>query len=238
MICQGTLTPDFLAADFLPADFNTEKTVVPFAVEFKSYLFGLLPYYFKSEDSYKDNNGEGLLERYLSIFGAEIDEEVIPSIRCYLNIIDAEICEERFLTPLSDSLGNPPDVFQDVEAYRNLLSYIASFYKIKGTKESYELFFGILGYDVILDEIVPPFAAVEATLGDRYDLGPELQYDLDIPEFTYDQGQCEPCSQYDLTLNPKPGNITVITESLTRRINETIKFNEPINAILRNLTIN
>ena len=238
MKCLKNKKPDFLAADFLAADFNAVYTSEPFVIDFKTYLFELLPHYFKSEDSYKDADGKGLLERYLSIFGAHIAEEIIPEIVCYLNIIDSSVCEDRFLTPLSKSLGSPPDIFQSELEYRNLLTYIVSIYKIKGTRESYELFFNILGFDIVITEIVPVSVATVNELGTRYDSENEIRYDSDNPSFTYDLGTCEPCSQYDIELTPKVGTFIEINNSLRNRINQTISFNEPINAKLGNLTIN
>ena len=55
-----------------------------------NFMFGRLPHYFKENDSYKDVNNEGLLERYLEIFCAEIDTEVSPYIDELLDITDAE----------------------------------------------------------------------------------------------------------------------------------------------------
>ena len=238
MGCRKNKRPDFLAADFLPADFNAVYTVEPFVIDFVPYLFDLLPFYFKSQDSYKDSNGKGLLERYLSIFGAHIAEEIIPEIRCYLDILDSSICDSRFLIPLSKSLGSPPDIFQSEAEYRNLLTYIVSVYKIKGTKESYELFFSILGFNVDINEIMPVSVSTIEELGTRYDSDNHPTYDGDNPNFTYDMGICQPCSQYDLELTPKPGTFLIINDSLKKRINQTISFNEPINAKLRNLIIN
>ena len=52
---------------------------------FKTYLFDKLPGFFKREDTFKDGNDEGLLERYLKIFGEELDENVSDDIDNYLD---------------------------------------------------------------------------------------------------------------------------------------------------------
>ena len=136
--------PDFNSSDFYSGDFQT--TTIDFV--FQTFTQDRLPDYFRRNDTYVDENGDGLLMRYLSIFGDEIDQEIIPTIECYLNIIDAQNCDPQYLTHLSDVLGNPPDIFGDDDKYRNLLSYICSVYKIKGTKKAYELFFSLLGFDI------------------------------------------------------------------------------------------
>jgi phage tail-like protein len=233
--CTKDILADFLIADFADLDFNVVNTSEPFIVQFKTFIFERLPYYFKSEDTYKDINNEGLLERYLSIFGSHLDEDLIPDITCYLNILDASICEEKFLTHISDSLGNPPDVFQTEAEYRNLLLYIVSMYKIKGTRDSYELFFSILGFDVLITEIAP---IITDGITSRYDSDTITRYDSGSTLDTYDLGECEPCSGYDVELTPKQGSNITLDQSMINKINEVIKFNEPINAKLRNLVIN
>jgi hypothetical protein len=228
--CTKNILPDFLAADFADLDFNTFKTSEPFIIQFKTFLFERLPYYFKSQDTYKNINNQGLLERYLSIFGSHIDEDIIPDITCYLNILDASICEEKFLTHISDSVGNPPDVFQTEAEYRNLLLYIVSIYKIKGTRNSYELFFSILGFNVIITEIAPNLS------GNTIRYNSNIRYDTEGSD--YDVGKCTPCSQYDIELTSKQGSNVKMQISTYNKIKEVIKFNEPINAKLRNLVIN
>jgi len=210
---------------------------IGFPVNFKTLLFEKLPYYYKSEDTYKDIYGKGLLERYLSIFGDYIDTDMVPDIEAYIALLDVTICDEKFLTHISNSLGNPPDIFKEAIGYRSLLQYIVNVYKIKGTEEAYRLYFSILGYDIILTEVTPPGFGAIVSLENRYDSNDLLVYD-DVVGFEYDFGQCETCSEYDLELTPKPSNTTIVDDALLLRINETIKFNEPINAILRNLIIN
>ena len=215
--------PDFNSSDFNSSDFQTTSTT---GFSFQSFIQDRLPDYFRRNDTYVDNDGNGLLLRYLSIFGDELDQEVIPTIECYLNIIDAQYCDAKYLTHISDVLGNPPDIFGDDDMYRNLLSYICSVYKIKGTKKAYELFFSLLGFNIDLYEV---------PLNDKvtnYDS--EGEYD-DI-ELIYDQNKCTPCSYYDITFYPKNPNNYTFTADLINKLRAVIKFNEPINAKLRHLT--
>jgi hypothetical protein len=45
------------------------------------WFWDQLPPIFKELDTYKDNTGRGLFERYCEIFGLEYDNEVIPKDR-------------------------------------------------------------------------------------------------------------------------------------------------------------
>lgn len=215
--------PDFNSNDFDSNDFHTSVI----AINLKKFIQDRLPDYFRRNDTYIDANGDGLLIRYLAIFGEEIDEEIIPTIECYLNIIDAHNCDYQYLTHISDVLGNPPDIFGNEAIYRNLLSYICSVYKIKGTKKAYELFFSLLGFDVELTEIPLQNSLVNYDDPVNYDEGS-----------IYDGDTCTPCSMYDIVLYPTGmGSNYNIDSSLIVRLREAIRFNEPINAKLRHLTI-
>lgn len=218
-------TPDFNEMDFYGEDFDTLRGS---GFRFRDFLFSRLPVYFVGNDTYKDSEDKGLLERYLSVFGYELDFELIPQLECYLEIIDASICKPEYLDHISDVLGNPPDIFQDETIYRNLLRYILSVYKIKGTLKAYELFFSILGFTIELEEIPP--------IQEESNYDQDGLYDQGTEESIYDQDRCEPCSLYKITFFPKDPNNTDLTFELLSKLNDVIVFNEPINAKLDNLT--
>ena len=129
-------------------------------IDFEDKIFGSLPIYFKREDTNKDVNNKGTFERYLSIFSDYLNDTLFPEATDYLDIVDAQVSPSKFLTHLSDVLGNPPDIFEDEARYRKILEFATTIYKIKGTIESYEFFFAILGYNVT----IIPIAHVEAGL--------------------------------------------------------------------------
>ncbi|MAO08033.1 MAG: hypothetical protein CL596_04900 [Alteromonas sp.] len=216
--------PDFHSSDFDGRDFDTGS----WGSSFKNWFFDLLPRYFKENDSYKNPQGHGLLERYLTIFGEDLDYNVIPKIELYLDIIDASICDEKYLIHLSDSLGNPPDVFKDTEIYRNLLQYIVTFYKIKGTIKSYKLFFAILGFDVEVEELPHQDDDVFYDSGAIYDTGQEWH--------TYDRNSCLICYNYNINIWPSNNRDLIISSDTLEKLREVIKFNEPLNARLGTFT--
>jgi len=126
-----------------------------------NHLFGLLPEYFKVNDSYKDGNDEGLLERYLEIFCAEIDNEVSPYLTELPNITDASALTgltrnnpTELLQYLSLFFGNPPDIstaddWSGTEAeYIILIRYMKHILQTKGTVKSLIYFLAIYGYEL------------------------------------------------------------------------------------------
>ena len=204
--------------------------------KFKHWFFNRLPLYFKQTDNYKDPiSGEGLLERYLQTFGMELDEEVVNYADGYISgtsldvniksVIDPLTCDPKFLLHIAHTLGNPPDLLQATSTYRKLLRYILAYYKVKGTKRSYEIFFALLGWNVSIIEYEP---------GDtRYDDNPNDLYDTDKH---YD-GDCASCSDYEILITPLNNDCTnptiqFIDQTILDLLWEVIKFNEPINANL------
>jgi phage tail-like protein len=197
-------------------------------VSFINYLFSKLPKYFKEQDTYKDQNDQGLLERYLSIFGLELDEQVYPLIQDYLNNVDPLQADSKFLSSIAFNLGNPPDFTQDEHEYRLLLSYAITIFKIKGTAQSYNLLFQLFGLTCTIVEIEAPELI-------RYD--DNNLYDNSV---IYDT-ECDGCTYYSLfygSVNDDcvpPLFDATISESKVQRILDLIYFIEPINAKLLDL---
>lgn len=192
---------------------------------FKNYLFSLLPVYFKREDTNKDNNGEGTLERYMQIFGEELDDEVIPKLENILDIVDANTTPSNLINTLSDTLGNPPDIFLDEALYRKLLRYVSSIYKIKGTAFSYQVYFGLLGYNATILELPPDEE-------DYYDTG--ILYDTLAQD--YDEG-CKECSDYYIILTKNDDPLSPVDQTTLDKLHSIVYFVEPINANLLGLQL-
>ena len=196
-----------------------------------TWFWRQLPKYFKINDTYKDAQGEGLLERYLKIYGIELDEEIIPYADGYISgnsttnsIIDPLTCDEEYLIHIAYEMGNPPDLQISPDVYRSLLRYIVSFYKVKGTKTGYKIFFALLGYDVTVVEYDKQ--------NYRYDSG--VLYDSG---HKYDEG-CSYCGEYELVVTSynidcTSGQIEILELAVFELLQEAIAFNEPINAVLK-----
>ncbi len=184
---------------------------------FKTFLFGRFPSYFKREDTYKDVNDKGLLERFLENFGDELDDEVTSDIENYLDIVDPLIAPEKFINLIAYTLGNPPDVFNNVTQYRSILSNIMAIYKVKGTLASYEVFFTMLGYDLLVITELPE-------VNTYYDTG-ELYDDTEF----YDL-YCLGCSDYTIAFGTTTN--APINQTTLDILQTGIPFIEPINANL------
>lgn len=195
--------------------------------QFKNFLFAKFPAYFKRDDSNKDVDGKGTLERFLEIHGDELDEIIVPSIEEFLNILDAQIAPEEFLTHISDTLGNPPDITQNLDEYRNILSFIVSHYKIKGQEAAYILFFSLIGFEVTIEEIEP----IEYLMDSGHLMDGEPIFD----------SSCPTCSCYTIeftNIADSDNNIAPVTAQTIGYLREAIEFNEPINACLESFRQN
>lgn len=196
---------------------------------FKDFIFGKLPNYYKINDTYKNLDplslDRGLLERYLEIFGLELDNNVIPLIQNYLDEIDPTTIDPQYLTTLGYTLGSPPDLSGSSSTYAKLLAYIISVYKIKGTIQAYTLLFALLGYTVTI---------VESPLPE------EIYFD---EGFLFDNGGifdegCPCCSDFSIIVSAlitTGGGCTSptfasISPSLLPTFEAIVEFNQPINA--------
>jgi hypothetical protein len=201
-----------------------------------NYLFSLLPQYFKENDSYKDGNNEGLLERYLEIFCAEVDSQVAPYIDNAHYLFDAENLgslsgdnPDKFLDYLSSLFGNPPYMGTDLQ-YKALIKHIVWILKTKGTFASVELFLNLLGYTIS--------SYTEETFPDIiYDATPTvLEYDDSL---VYDD-LYRFYSDWDLIITDLPGTgpKSPTSEWLTKLKLAIQKFLCPIFATLNSVTYN
>jgi len=205
-------------------------------VVFKDWIFSLFPRYIWEHDTLPVN-GKGLFQRYMETFGEEIDEEIKDYITNFINIIDVTSTEDKYLVYLAEFLGNPPTLFYSDVRYRKLLRYLMDIIKCKGTVRSYELIFGLLGCTIELVEIPPSVM--------KYDWYGELGEEVPTTLVVYDSGyrydeECPSCSDYYLNITDPDG---VLAGALTNTIlyallMKIIKFVEPINMNLINLTIN
>ncbi len=197
--------------------------------KFKDWFFSLLPFHFKLNDTYKDTNGEGILERFLRNPGDEIDEQVIPFIEGYIAATSLG-GDPKFLTHIAYTLGNPPDLWlgNDNTKYDLFLQHVVSIYKIKGTIKSYELMFLLLGYIVTIVEY-PEYVPAAFDSGGEFDSG------------LYFDGKCPTCSDYSIFITPANVDcynpqLYVITQQMIDLFWLIIKWLEPINAHLIEFT--
>lgn len=71
-------------------------------------LINQLPFYFKEADTYKNSNGEGLLERYLQIFGKYLEDDLKPSIESMREYVSVDVFSNN------DNLNEYPVTYQSL----------------------------------------------------------------------------------------------------------------------------
>jgi len=196
-------------------------------VTFKDWIYTIFPRFFRENDT-DLVNGKGLFERYVSVFGDELDQEMISSIQDLGDLNIVLTTDAKYLAYLAWMCGNPPDLFYNTTWYRKFIKYFTDIVKKKGTEEGYNLLFGLVGCSVTITEVSLAIHNYDVANA-HHDSG--LKYDMECPS----------CSQYDLEIHDPDGNLDFIT---TSGINTSaylllmaiIRFLEPINAKLRNLT--
>jgi phage tail-like protein len=202
---------------------------------FKNFIVGLLPRYFFEKDTYKDNSGKGLFQRFLSIFEDDLDESISPYVDKLHELTNPHLTPEHYLKHLAAVLGYPTDITNNTEELRNFLANVTSIYKVKGTLESYRLVLSLSGLSATI--------IVDTPQNLRYD--EELEYDS-TEEYLWDT-YCSPCSYYHLYYYPtslgclsedNPSQID-LGESFGlvtfERLQELICWIEPLNANLKSL---
>lgn len=188
----------------------------------KDYIVGLMPTYMKDYDSYKDLDGKGFVERYLEIFGMELDEFYYPKIEAMINEVNPLTAQSGFLDYIAYAMGDIDNITSNEDEYRRFISFVISIFKVKGRFLSYQaILYPLHVVATAINEI--PVAVV------RYDSG--LTYDQ--VGIAYDQG-CPTCSDYELTMTSD----LPLTSDLYNRILSAIAIVEPINAKLTKITFN
>lgn len=136
------------------------------ASDIKEYIYNhLLPPYIRFQDTYPDNSGKGILERFLDIC-TEYLGNTFSDIDNYLDLIDLDKTPDTFLNIFWEYFGYIPYAYttlynqgspdpEDVNAAlrifphadsRNILKYAIALYKIRGTQKFYNVlgrFYGV-----------------------------------------------------------------------------------------------
>jgi hypothetical protein len=188
-------------------------------------LIELLDPFDIEQDSYKNAQGQGIVERFNLALGADMDAELLPKLDALVEtLLDPRTAAEPYLTLLENMLGDIPRVSTDLALRRKLVQYSTRLYNLKGTKRSYELMFKLLGFTSVTITEFSPSGGFDSDLT------------LDDPERTFDSGNnCATCSGYDLYLT---GTLVMAENALLSYVAVAIRFCEPINAKLRSAYYN
>lgn len=145
---------------------------------FKEYVFrNLFPRYYKDYDTYKDEKGRGILERFIEVLSEYLDVSITPEIDNAIDLIDLEKAQAIYLNYLWEFFGEIPYAYGVVvgeeefseknlqrwlEANsgtfpranpREVIGYAISLYKIRGTRLFYEVLARFYGWRVLIDEL-------------------------------------------------------------------------------------
>jgi len=193
------------------------------------FFFESLPHFFKDNDTYVDVSDEGLLERFLKIFQTE-SEQYVTDLENMETLQASATTQLQFLDYIAEYMGSPPDTFEDTDWYSVLLENIAIINRNRGTTESLQNFFKIMGTT----------CTVTATLSTYYthDSG-ETHDDTDV----HHDGYCYPCVGIEIdVLDPTfiitQLNITTLTQSTRRIIQSILVYFLPINSLLEHFKYN
>lgn len=116
------------------------------------HLIEYLPFYYKDKDTYKDGNGQGILEKLLEICGTYFQDNIKAEIDQTLEILDIGSASKYYLNLLWEMLGqmpfarissNPGPLSLSEEQQRNLIKYTNTLLKIRGTKKFFQVMFGV-----------------------------------------------------------------------------------------------
>lgn len=187
---------------------------------FKNWIFNQFPGPYQESDPNKNSAKEGTLQRFLQVFGNELDEDFIPYLDNFMDIVDYLKCDDKFLPLIGSILGYPPSINGDNDTYRKILAYVVAIYKIKGTKRSYEIMFNLLGFSIMITEEVPKKKLT-------YDPYPIFTYDQDDEPGHYDS-DCDYCSGYWIT--PTWIGDGEMPDDILEKALNIICFLQPINA--------
>lgn len=110
----------------------------------------LFPEYININDSYKNVDGKGIVERVLQVCGDELDENTIVFINEFFNNLQPLLANNTLLPHLAYTMGSPPFKDLDEDQFRYLIQRAATIYKWKGTTNSYLALFLLLGLYVTL----------------------------------------------------------------------------------------
>ena len=210
----------------------------------KDSIFSTLPYYFRKNDSYKNQNGEGLLQRFLGVIGEYFDylfslAQSVMGAGSDTGLINPVTTEEQYLEYIAEYVGNPPILYKDEEGmlmYRHMLKYIVTLYHWKGTEKFYKALFGFYGLGVEIEEEIPD----HNTSVNRYDYGEGgsvLNYDYE--DLRYDEYEpCLPCSVANVYIIGLDIRGDLDNEELIMRIVKILDLYRPINTIFNVFIVN
>ena len=116
-------------------------------MNYEGKIFEFFGHADKWNDTYKDANGKGTLERFNELIGEDIDDNIVPKVEAMVNAIyDPNNAESKFLTLIEKTLGI--EIYSgDDTMRRRLIKNIIKLYQIRGTERVFDILFRWIGID-------------------------------------------------------------------------------------------
>ena len=175
-------------------------------IDFRN-LINQLPYYFKERDSYKNESGQGLLERFLQVPGEYLKDDISIKVDGIVDeLLDFDTMDPKLINFIWEFMGSVPysygalldnnldlygnnswkEITNDDKPrarYRDLLKHVISLYKIRGSLAFYPALLNFYGFEATVrdptgDLLVPDSNISTGTYIPEYDVG--LVYDAGI----------------------------------------------------------
>ena len=117
------------------------------------HLIDYLPFYYKYKDTYKDGNGQGILEKLLEICGTYFQDNIKSEIDTSLEILDIASTSKYYLNLIWEMLGQMPfaristepgPLSLSLDQQRNLIKYTNTLLKIRGTEKFFKVMFHLV----------------------------------------------------------------------------------------------
>lgn len=188
------------------------------------YIFTLFSPANYRDDTYKDADGKGVLQRYNEVIGSDIDDNILPYIDNLVSATnDLSKMSDEFLSYREYESGVDLYLGSDRSTRESVLRYFPYYVSWKGTPWLYKRLFQFKGYG--------------ATITPTYDDsggGFDSIYTFDSIERTFDNSSCYVCSGLVIELTGD-GDLTGDDYSI---ISSIVNFNTPINVVLSTITYN
>lgn len=177
------------------------------------YFFNHLPGFFKLQDSYKDAQDRGFLERFLEVFQEETESYIVTS-ESLANVIFPDHTPETHLSLLAGLYGNPPDSFQDLSYYRKILKLIPFINRHKGTILGVQRFFRVM--DMLIDFIEHPKPTHYYDHITFYDIGANYDSDQNV------------CVEYSIEIHDFGGLVDPTSSVHLQNLDDILNYLLPV----------
>lgn len=221
-------------------------------------LIDLLPPYYKDNDTYKDEHGQGILERFIGICGDYFQDDVVKDIDNTMNLIDVDVTDDIYLNYIWEMFGSIPYAYGVLidtrlwETYsniadnkdiwikvidalpprarpRDILKYAIPLYKIRGTLGFYNILLGFYGYSCTLTDPTGDFERPQSTI---YEFVP--YYDIGLVYDDNDKydisANCLSCVEVTIVVNTEHPS-ELINEDFMSRLCLILNRFRPLNVI-------